>query len=1027
MTIRGLAALMTVVASATLSNPALALYQTPNSEIGIVLNTQAWNPNIDPTATDIAFEAMVRQGYFPNALVQTAQPDDELAMYQAGEFVISLQGTYGTLAMLTHGVTDSIDAGVEGLPTFGYCVSLDSAVVALGDLIDLGYVNNSGPGGAEVVVADGLVRVQNDEFGNPQHVLRYWLELTNVGLERISQPQNAIIYGTMCDGAKRATEWITNGTGVFVGYDFNCPVDLGQLELTVFWGSLLGFEGRTNRTARAAKEGLQATITPASAGDSLVLAPWLIDVFPPTTGSAGNIISIQQAYLEFDTQMRADSADAVSAVRLSGNLRFYRIPIWEQDAATSYSYVEYRLFPTAKGTGTVTVYCTDLRSAGGIALNTGDRDPLNRFVPRDTLTFVYRTLDGIYAVGMRHLTAESGPSGNLIKFGTAWEQHAESFTVERLDDGATVPLSPTLAAVGTPAPGEYQVLDPAGAVDDRYQVVEHQSGGRLDLRYEVFEAHPPVTLVPTELPGYDVDSLATEVDAAGNPGSPVIEGQNPGFYVLIAPDSLTSSLGTYKSVWGAFGVDVGIVPLSQTDAQGGIDGYIQWAYDRGTRYVLLVGDANDAAWWDDPSRWVNGWTWPRVVTGGPHLPSQPERNLIPTTYTADVDSPAVAMSFYTPYYASDLPYADVDGNGTPDVRIGRLPVGSRNEVLAYTSKLIAYLYRDLPPNGPFEAVLTCARDNGSIVGSYVGEDADTITAEIPPWWNTVRATATNGSVWSYQRRETVADSIANLGPDRIVWVSSGAQRDIYANFWRLDQGWSMAHLQPPPTSGRFFVSLGFSCGMANFDQTESYTACDSIGSGTATCTGAVTPIAERLLFDPLRGAVAVVGPSRGSYQRGNLLFAREMTKHLITEGRDLGTAFMLAQGGCLTMYPDYTDLFRSYVLLGDPLLGGPTITAVAGVPPAPRPGLGMARPNPFNPITILPVTISSAGRVHLRIFNTMGRLVRTLLDGQALRAGTTRITWDGRNQAGAMVASGVYFVKMDVAGKRYDLKLVLLK
>jgi hypothetical protein len=302
-----------------------------------------------------------------------------------------------------------------------------------------------------------------------------------------------------------------------------------------------------------------------------------------------------------------------------------------------------------------------------------------------------------------------------------------------------------------------------------------------------------------------------------------------------------------------------------------------------------------------------------------------------------------------------------------------------------------------------------------------------MTGSIHPPTRFSRVTATNDTTWTLERRETVADSVANSSPDRIVWLSSGAQRDIYANFWRLDQGWSVGQLQAPTPSGRFFISLGFSCGMGNFDQTEDYAACDSTGPSPAYCTGSIRPIPERLLFDPQKGAIAVVGPTRGSFQRGNTLFAREMVKQLAAMGRDLGTAFMLAQGTAMTKFPEYTNQFRSYVLLGDPVLGGPIVTSVAGVPGLIRPGLGAARPNPFNPTTVLPVTIASSGRVWLRVFDAQGRLVRILLRGESLRAGTTPVTWDGRNQQGAAVGSGVYFASMTASGKSYQRKLVMLK
>ena len=388
---------------------------------------------------------------------------------------------------------------------------------------------------------------------------------------------------------------------------------------------------------------------------------------------------------------------------------------------------------------------------------------------------------------------------------------------------------------------------------------------------------------------------------------------------------------------------------------------------------------------------------------------------------------ATAMSFYTPYYASDLPYADVDGDGLPDLRVGRLPVHSVQEVIAYTAKLRAFLQAPPPPSGTKTAFLTYAQDNGTLLGSSVEEDAEEVEAAFPGGVDLGRLTDTESTSWTYEQRESFADSVANASPERVLWLASGAQRDTYANYWRIDHGWSMAHLSPPATAGRFFVSLGMSCGMGNFDQTEDYVSCDSTGPDPADCTGPIRPIAERLLLEPDKGAIAVVGPTRGTFQPANVIMTKELIKQMYSSNYDLGTAFMIAQRNAVVRHPEYRNVFRSYVLLGDPVIGGPTITAVAEAAGVLRSGLSSPRPNPFNPATTLAVTLAARGAVHLRIYDIRGRLVRTLIKGDILGPGTIQVRWDGRNQSGNDVGSGVFFARMDVGGASFRQKLVLLK
>jgi hypothetical protein len=83
-------------------------------------------------------------------------------------------------------------------------------------------------------------------------------------------------------------------------------------------------------------------------------------------------------------------------------------------------------------------------------------------------------------------------------------------------------------------------------------------------------------------------------------------------------------------------------------------------------------------------------------------------------------------------------------------------------------------------------------------------------------------------------------------------------------------------------------------------------------------------------------------------------------------------------------------------------------------------------PNPFNPMTTIKFDMKEKGLVALKIYDVAGRLVRTLVD-EARDAGAYTIRWDGRNNIGAEVASGIYFYKMETAGFLATKKLVLLR
>jgi len=83
-------------------------------------------------------------------------------------------------------------------------------------------------------------------------------------------------------------------------------------------------------------------------------------------------------------------------------------------------------------------------------------------------------------------------------------------------------------------------------------------------------------------------------------------------------------------------------------------------------------------------------------------------------------------------------------------------------------------------------------------------------------------------------------------------------------------------------------------------------------------------------------------------------------------------------------------------------------------------------PNPFNPWTALRYDLPEAGRVRLSLYNVSGQLIRTLVDGER-PAGSYSVVWDGTDDAGRNVASGVYLCRM-IAGEFGAVrKLVLVR
>ena len=103
-------------------------------------------------------------------------------------------------------------------------------------------------------------------------------------------------------------------------------------------------------------------------------------------------------------------------------------------------------------------------------------------------------------------------------------------------------------------------------------------------------------------------------------------------------------------------------------------------------------------------------------------------------------------------------------------------------------------------------------------------------------------------------------------------------------------------------------------------------------------------------------------------------------------------------------------------------------------PPA-TPGVVLypSRPNPVQSSAVIPFAITGASqgdiaRVTLRIFNSQGRLVRTLMENEAETLPAVRAPkWDGKNEKGQRVSSGIYYYRLTVSGRDTSRRMVVLR
>jgi len=104
------------------------------------------------------------------------------------------------------------------------------------------------------------------------------------------------------------------------------------------------------------------------------------------------------------------------------------------------------------------------------------------------------------------------------------------------------------------------------------------------------------------------------------------------------------------------------------------------------------------------------------------------------------------------------------------------------------------------------------------------------------------------------------------------------------------------------------------------------------------------------------------------------------------------------------------------------------LTAMPEPPPLPDTyRLYRGIPNPFNPRTTLRFDLPEPATVTVQIFDITGRLIRTLLGGMARPAGEHRVSWDGVDELGLPVASGLYFCRLEAGTFRATERVLMVK
>ncbi|MFH1277191.1 MAG: FlgD immunoglobulin-like domain containing protein [Candidatus Eisenbacteria bacterium] len=162
---------------------------------------------------------------------------------------------------------------------------------------------------------------------------------------------------------------------------------------------------------------------------------------------------------------------------------------------------------------------------------------------------------------------------------------------------------------------------------------------------------------------------------------------------------------------------------------------------------------------------------------------------------------------------------------------------------------------------------------------------------------------------------------------------------------------------------------------------------------------------------------------------GNLKYARRIggTWHIQaadSSANDVGRYSSLRLDANGDPHVSYRDATSGSLLYAS----GTTATSVPAFEPLPvRMYLSPNVPNPFNPSTEIRLNLPDRAVVNLLVHNVKGQVIRRLIEGAAMAGGVHSIEWDGLDDDGKAVSSGVYFVTLHAGSQQESRRVVLLR
>jgi hypothetical protein len=480
-------------------------------------------------------------------------------------------------------------------------------------------------------------------------------------------------------------------------------------------------------------------------------------------------------------------------------------------------------------------------------------------------------------------------------------------------------------------------------------------------------------------------------------------------YLVITTDALAPAFQDLASQKSARGHETELITIEELsaiavpgrDVAEQIRTYIQTVYAGGSlRFVILGGDTGQV-----PTRYAFTEFYP---AGGSAIPTD--------LYFAALDGnwDANGNDVFCEVYvdAADL---------GPEVAVGRVPARTPLEASQYVAKLSEF---EDPDN-------THHRDSALFLGEVL----------FPADWQPADVISLDGADFGEELRAIIQSGDSPMADQRLY-----ENHLAFPDATQLSRAQAIATMNSGDHGLVLHLGHGYQTSLSMGDEIlnpedalaltngpHHFVLMSSVSEGAAFD---IDPILENFIRNPDGGAVAVIGLSKTSFPASTQAYFREFNEQIFVMGASsLGEALNAVR----TVHDgdaQDTNVWR-YTQLAVNLLGDPEVSVkvspVVTEAPVANPGclrFTSVTPNPFNPLVTIRFELlgdlNSSASVTVSVFDPAGRRVRTLWNG-ILDQGPHQRVWDGRDDAGAALSSGVYFATIESGGERRSAKMVLLK